>query len=107
MLNKDLDVRESFNMNHYLNKNNNTGEPKPNDFGIRESLNFAIPSFNPNPGQNSGPSDGNSGFNPNSGGFNPNSVGFNPNSGGFNPNSGGFNPSFSTESYNIDSNIKI
>lgn len=53
MINKDLDVKESFNMGHYLNqmdKNNTDTKPtdnKPNDGGMRESMNFQIPSFQP------------------------------------------------------------
>jgi hypothetical protein len=60
MINKDQDPRESFNMNHYLNNNNPNNNVVPstntNEINVRESMNFKIPSFQPDIG----------GFNPNS-----------------------------------------
>jgi len=50
MISKDLDLRESFNMSHYLNKDgkqtDKDGKPIEVD-KTRESMNFQIPSFQP------------------------------------------------------------
>ena len=71
MINKDHDVRDSFNVGHYLNKPNpnpdqtSKSNEVPNSGDVRGSMAFQIPSFNPS---------GNIGFNPVNNSFDPSKV---------------------------------